>query len=56
MAQHPPVSHHGAVDLEIGPESERLVITFSMFLWGESNVVRWIEVARIGSETFLYWD
>lgn len=56
MAQHPPASHDGAIDLEIGPESERLVVNFSMFLWGRSNLVRQIEVARLGAETFLYWD
>jgi hypothetical protein len=57
MAQHPPTSHDdGAIDLEIGLETERLVITFSIFLWGHSNVVRRLEVARIGTERFLYWD
>jgi hypothetical protein len=56
MAQHPPASHDGAIDLEIGPERERLVISFNMFLWGQSNVVRQIEVARVGAEAFLYWD
>ena len=56
MAQHPPASHDGAIDLEIGPENERLVVIFSMFLWGQSNVVRRIEVARLGAETFLCWD
>jgi hypothetical protein len=56
VCSQPSGSHDGAINAEVGEESDHLILTFHLFLWSRTTEVRRFEIVRVGEESYLYWD
>jgi len=56
ICSHPSGSHDGAINAEVGEESDQMILTFHLFLWSRTTEVRRFEIVRVGEKNYLYWD
>lgn len=54
---HQPVGgHDGTISLDIVAEADRLALSFQLYLWSQTTLMRRIDIVRVSDTGYLVWD